>query len=65
MSSFKNKAIVVIFSALLLGGFPNFVMQEAHAAAPTMSSAATVTTTTVQSLFQKQFGQMVEQLLIM
>jgi len=36
-----------VLSALLIGGFPNFMAQEAFAAAPTISSAATATTTSI------------------
>ncbi|QDI89408.1 hypothetical protein Nisw_07665 [Candidatus Nitrosopumilus sp. SW] len=38
---------MLFFGILLTSGFPNFMMQEAHALTPTINTAATATTTTV------------------
>lgn len=46
VNTLKSKIYIFIFSALLLGGFPNFVMQEAHATVPTLAATTTTSTTT-------------------
>ena len=41
MNKLSSKITIFVFAALLLGGFPNFVMQEAHATPGTITTGAT------------------------
>jgi len=47
MSSIRSKVYFIVLTALLVGGFPNFMAQEAHAAAIITITPATATTTTI------------------